>query len=108
WPQVAGGDGGGVRIDPVNPSLVYHTFAYTNNPSFFERSTDGGATWQAASTGINTTDPAATFVPFVIDPGNHNRLLLGTNKVYVSLDNAGTWAQLGTTTFTAPVTAPGI
>jgi hypothetical protein len=81
WKMVVGGDGGFVRIDGGHPNTVYHTFPFGQN--FLERSDDGGTTWTAKVSGIDTMKDFANFYPpYVIDPAASNRLLLGTNKLY--------------------------
>src|SRR5262249_19560146 len=107
WALVQFGDGGFVRVDPTNTQIVYHTFFFTSN--FIERSNDGGTTWTDIAGGINTSDPANFYVPYVIDPTNHNRLLLGTDQLYVTTDGGGNaggdWTLLGSA---LPSTASGI
>src|SRR5262249_51173029 len=53
WTLLRGGDGGFVRVDPSNPSTVYHTYNDDGQADFLERSDDGGSTWVAKTTGIN-------------------------------------------------------
>jgi photosystem II stability/assembly factor-like uncharacterized protein len=96
WSQVRGGDGGFIRVDYNNPMTVYHTFYYSG-PGFIERSDDGGSTWTDISGGINTADPAEFYPPYVMDPTNSSRLLLGTNNVYETTDKGATWKQIATT-----------
>ncbi|MGH7176159.1 MAG: choice-of-anchor Q domain-containing protein [Tepidisphaeraceae bacterium] len=96
WPVVRGGDGGYVRVDPVTPSTVYHTFFYSG-AGFLERSDNSGASWSGKTSGISTaTDPAAFYPPYVMDPSNASRLLLGTNRVYQTLNRADSWAPIST------------
>jgi hypothetical protein len=104
WQLVRGGDGGFVRVDPAHPNTVYHTFYYS--PGFFERSDDGGLTWNGAGNGINDADPAlpdeedpaAFYPPYVVDTVNTSRLVLGTNRVYETVDKGNTWT---------PISSPG-
>lgn len=102
WQLSQSGDGGFVRIDPSNGNTVYHTFFYGGD-GFLERSDDGGATWNGKTNGIITTDPslpdpesdpARFYPPYIIDPANTSRLLLGTNRVYESTDKANNWAPI--------------
>jgi hypothetical protein len=92
WIAVRGGDGGFVQIDSSNPNTLYHTFSYGGG--FLERSTDGGATWSNATKGINTSDPADFYVPYVMDPSNSSRLILGTNRVYETTNRASNWSPI--------------
>jgi hypothetical protein len=95
WPVIRGGDGGITRVDPANSSTVYHTFYYSG-PGFLERSDNNGVNWTGATSGINTTDPANFYPPYVIDPTNTARLLLGTNRVYQTLNRGTSWSPIST------------
>jgi photosystem II stability/assembly factor-like uncharacterized protein len=86
-----GGDGGFVRIDFSNPNTVYVTNQYTDGPIFLDRADDGGRNFQAVTNGINTNDPGNFQVPYVLDPSNSNRLLLGTNRVYETTNRGDLW-----------------
>jgi hypothetical protein len=110
WTELQGGDGGEVRVDPVNPNTVYHTYCYdANTPStqagFFVRSDNNGVTWSVKETGLNLSQPGNFFVPFVIDPAHSNRLLLGTSQVYESNNRGDNWAPLGTFVFPSIIDA---
>jgi hypothetical protein len=83
WTQIDGGDGGYVRVDGGHPNTVYHTFPF--GQGFFQRSDDGGQTWKVETTGISFLDASNFYPPYVIDPAESNRLLLGTDKVYESV-----------------------
>ena len=99
WSQVRGGDGGFVRVDQTNPQTVYHEYYGIS----LERSDDGGANWNGATTGINPSDPApdgsdpaAFYVPFKLDPANQSRVIYGTNHVYESTDKGDNFTAIGT------------
>lgn len=96
WNLIQFGDGGFVRLDHSNPNTVYHTFfrQVGSGPFFFERSDDAGANWLTKGTGIATGDSSLFYVPYIIDPSNQSRLLLGTDHVYVSTDRADNWAAI--------------
>lgn len=94
WTQIRGGDGGFVRIDPTNPLTVYHTFGYGSG--FLERSDDGGVTWVVKTTGINAADPGNYDIPYLIDPANASRLILGTNRVYETTNRGDLWVAIST------------
>jgi autotransporter-associated beta strand protein len=96
-----GGDGGTTAVDPDNPSVVYATFPYPlGSASFFQRSNDAGKTFQVKTKGIGTTDNASFYVPFVVDPSSPaagatlHRLVLGTDRVYESLNGGDSWTAL--------------
>jgi hypothetical protein len=96
WNAVDFAGRGKVLIDPTNSQLQYHLFAGAS-PA---RSKDGGLTFTNISGGINQNDPADDIAPFVMDPNNPQRLLVGTNRLYVTTDGGGSgggdWTALGT------------
>jgi titin len=92
WTQIRGGDGGFVRVDFSHPTTVYHTYTYVS----VERSDDGGVTWAAKTTGISLGDPTDFYTPYVMDPANSSRLLLGTNRVYETTNRGDLWAPIST------------
>lgn len=94
WTEVAYGDGGFARVDRNNPSTVYQTYNF--GPTFFQRSDDGGASFSTKVTGINTSDQANFIVPYVLDPSNPQRLVLGTDHVYESTNRADNWSVIAT------------
>jgi CSLREA domain-containing protein len=97
WTVREGGDGGLVKIDQQNSSIVYHQSPQgsfgTNN--FFRKSTDGGVTWSAAISGINSADPQNFYSPFFVDPTNGSHLFFGTNHLYESTTAAASWTAIG-------------
>jgi hypothetical protein len=96
WNHVAAGDGGFVRIDPSNPNTVYHTFFYNKGQTnFFKRSDDGGATWTTKTTGINTSTGNGVFYPpYILDPTNPSRVLIGLDELYESTNKADSWTAI--------------
>ena len=101
WTQVRGGDGGFTRVDQSNPNTVYHEYYGIS----LERSDDAGLHWTniAGTTGINPNDPviddgddpAAFYVPYILDPANQSRLLYGTNHLYESVDKGAHFNIIG-------------
>jgi len=90
WLLLRGGDGGFVRVDPAHPATVYHTFTNIS----LERSDDNGSTWVQKTNGINPGDPSDTFLPYVLDPANSQRLVLGTNRVYETTNWGDLWRPI--------------
>jgi hypothetical protein len=91
------GDGGEVRVDFTNPSTVYGSGQYQagRDPSFFARSDDGGSTWNTKTTGINTNENGNFYPPFVMDPSNSSRLVLGLSNIYETTNKGDSWTALG-------------
>src|SRR5262249_24255081 len=49
---------------------------------------------QSRTNGINTSDPAKFYQPYLIDPSNPSRLLLGTNRVYETTSRGNQWQAI--------------
>lgn len=94
WNYLRGGDGGFTRVDFANPKTVYMTYQYPQGQGFLARSDNGGDHPLPKTNGINTSDPGNFYAPYVMDPANSNRLLLGTNRVYETINRADRWAPI--------------
>jgi photosystem II stability/assembly factor-like uncharacterized protein len=88
WTQVRPNDGGYIRVDPAHPNTVY----YENFGISLQRSDDGGLTWADKITGISGS--SNFYVPYVLDPSQPTRLVLGTNSVFETTDRGDDWVQL--------------
>lgn len=95
WTQEIGGDGTLTANDPSNPNIAYQEYPGLG----VNKTTDGGATWFPATTGINPnhTDFAEWVAPMVMDPTNPNRLLAGTNYLYETTNGAASWTRISST-----------
>jgi len=73
-----GGDGGFCGLDPADPNIMYGEYIYAQ----VFRTMDGGnnANWifDGSSLGANF------IAPFILDPNNANRMLIGTRSLHVS------------------------
>jgi photosystem II stability/assembly factor-like uncharacterized protein len=86
WFDVASGDGGQVLVDPTDANYVYGTY-FGISPY---RYTDGGLFFfsnQFIRTGIDLTDRAEFYVPWVMNQREPRQLFLGTYRLYRT-DNA--------------------
>ncbi len=92
WTQALPHDGGYVRVAPVNPNVVYD-YRYASG-AVFERSDDGGQTWTPKRTGLVLN--GNFFPPFVLDPSNPSRLVLGAISVYETTDQGEHWVAIST------------
>lgn len=104
-----GGETGKVLVDPGNSKRLY-----ISNPldvtRFVIRSVDGGQTWTTiltnnAFSSQNYSLAYATQKAFVMDPGNPQRLLLGTNQVFETTNataNNPTWVAISNVLSSAP------
>jgi hypothetical protein len=97
WRSVIGGDGGYVAINPSNPQVVYGEFQWAS----LNKSSDGGRTFAAATTGLDPIrsslydgDGNYLFVaPLVMDPANVNRLWVGGEFLYRTVNAAAQWVK---------------
>jgi photosystem II stability/assembly factor-like uncharacterized protein len=92
WRHILGGDGGYVAVDFQNPNIVYAEYQNLS----LRKSLDGGHTFASATRGISEPGGGTLFiVPFVMDPGNSNRLWLGGRSIWRTSDGASSWVQAG-------------
>jgi hypothetical protein len=78
-------------IDPQNPSTVYAA-NFDSGAGVF-KSTDGGASWNAANSGL----PAFQYSPvaLAIDPQNPSTLYAGTlSGIFRSADGGANWSAV--------------
>jgi photosystem II stability/assembly factor-like uncharacterized protein len=96
WIETDGGDGGMAQFSPTNGSRVYHQIPFGSfGPNFFRRSDDGGLTWVTKTSGIVVDQNVQNFyAPFAVDPGNGNRVLYGTNRVWETTTAGDSWTPI--------------
>jgi photosystem II stability/assembly factor-like uncharacterized protein len=98
-----------VAFDPVDPSIVYATYATFGGGAHVWKSTDGGATWAAldgTGTGVLPDIPVNSIA---IDPANTSHLYIGTDAgVFSSIDGGQTWMVENTGFANAPAWALAI
>jgi hypothetical protein len=81
WPEVFGGDGGDVAVEPANPDNTYEEYVYLN----MYKSDDGGATWTNIDTPDSNDSGTARFIaPFDLDPTNVDHLVAVGQHVWES------------------------
>lgn len=89
WRPVWTNDGGWFVIDFTDPRTMY---AEGQN-AYVAKSTDGGATWTAVTTGITGTTNWEGIL--TMDPNDHLRLYYGTDRVLRTLDGCATaWTSV--------------
>lgn len=98
WYDTFGGDGGYSVADPTDSNYLYGEYVYLR----IHRSTNGGLAWPEPGYSNYIYDPAmeegALFIaPFILDQNNPNRMLAGSNKLWVSdnvKDEVPNWTVL--------------
>ena len=96
WTETDGGDGGFAKFSQTNGSRAYHQGPYDSfGTDFFRRSDDGGNTWYTYTSGISAdADQQNFYAPFVVDPGNGDHVLYGTNRVWETTNGGTTWTNI--------------
>jgi hypothetical protein len=88
WRELLGGDGGYVAVDPNNPNVLYAE----NTGLSIAKSVNGGGAWRRMVLGI--IDPDSLFIaPFVMDPGNSQRLWTGGTFLWRTDNGAERWTK---------------
>jgi hypothetical protein len=93
WTTIYGGDGFYVAVDPVNPSVIFAEYQNGSSGSGPQRSTNNGVSFSAPS-GISGSNRFNWMTPFVMNPKNHNLLLVGSQKVYRSTNNGQNYTAI--------------
>ena len=88
WTRLDGYGGGPVVIDPNNTLNLYAVSHLTGTNAVLRKSVDGGINW------TTTLDIGAPNAPFVLDPVNPSRLLVGGAILRESLNQGATWTNL--------------
>ena len=88
WNEIWPGDGGYTAIDPTNTNILFTA----NTDISVQKSTDGGATFFPAVSGIS--DSGLFITPYVMDPSDPQRLFLGGNLfIWRTKNGAASWQQ---------------
>ena len=93
WWNATTGDGGYAAIDYTNSSYIY---AESQNFGF-DRSTDGGRTYEQARNGLADAGDGARalfIAPFVMDPNNPTVLVAGGTNIWRTTDRAENWDSI--------------
>ena len=106
WSQKRTTNEGSVLVDFTTPTNIYHETNFGS--SFIQLSTDSGTTWTTKTSGISTSDSANFYPPIAMDPTTSTRLIVGTNRVYLTTNSGTSWSPISTTntagwTSTAPI-----
>jgi photosystem II stability/assembly factor-like uncharacterized protein len=86
WYPILGGDGFQCVVDPVGPDTLFAEYQFGSYGSGVLRSTDGGANF-SVPTGFSTSDRYNWNTPVVMHPRDHHILLVGSQRVYKSVNN---------------------
>lgn len=93
WTETDGGDAGFAKFSQTNGNRAYHQIPVASyGTNFFRRSDDGGNTWTTKTSSISADVNNQNFTaPFVVDPGNGDRVLYGTNRIWETTNGGDSW-----------------
>ncbi|MEQ9400570.1 MAG: hypothetical protein RJQ04_15515 [Longimicrobiales bacterium] len=94
WNEIACGDGGFGAWDPSDANVLYTECQWDPDGGGPQRSTDGGATFEYVTNGIDTNDNAEFIPPLVMDPSTPSTLYFGTDKLYRTTNRGDSWTAL--------------
>src|SRR5262249_13359947 len=92
WTRLLGGDGGAVAVDPLDNNVLYGEYYYLS----IQKSTDGGATFNYAISGISATG-FQFITPFVMEPNDSKVLWTGGKPMWRTKNSAGNWTRASST-----------
>jgi photosystem II stability/assembly factor-like uncharacterized protein len=87
WTAAFGGDGGEVCFYPFSPNII---LGETQNGGI-RRTTNGGASWVSATSGISTNENVAWIAPIVNDPSALNTFYTARQRVYKTTTSGSSW-----------------
>ena len=90
WNIINGGDGFQPLVDATNTNVIYALSQRGN----FVKSTNDGASFSGATSGIAAGDRKNWDTPTTFDPANSQTLYYGANRLYKSTDAAASWTAI--------------
>ena len=90
WAAAYGGDGGEVCFNPFNSNFI---IGETQVGGLF-RTTNGGSSWNQATSGISTGENAAWVAPIIAHPTVDGTFYVARQRVYRSTNNGGAWTAI--------------
>jgi photosystem II stability/assembly factor-like uncharacterized protein len=90
WAAAYGGDGGEVCFNPFNSNFI---LGETQNGGIF-RTTNGGTSWNSATSGISTSENVAWVAPIISHPTTDGTFYVARQRVYLSTNNGGAWTAI--------------
>nr|MCU0331898.1 hypothetical protein [Ignavibacteriaceae bacterium] len=90
WAAAYGGDGGEVSFNPFNANFI---LGETQNGGLF-RTTNGGTSWNSATSGISTSENVSWVAPIIAHPTTDGTFYTARQRVYRSTNNGGAWTAI--------------
>lgn len=90
WSAAYGGDGGEVCFNPFDQNFI---LGETQNGGIF-RTTNGGASWNQAQSGLNVSESVAWVAPIIAHPTVSGTFFTARTSVYKTTNNGGSWTAI--------------
>jgi len=90
WENIYGGDGFYCLVHPGSSSRIWAEYQYGG----LSLSTDGGSSWNGATSGINGGDRRNWSTPVVMDPSDPETMYYGTYRLYRSQNGSASWSAI--------------
>lgn len=90
WQIIYGGDGFQPLVDPTNTNTIFALYQRGN----LGKSTNNGASFFPATSGISGSDRKNWDTPVVMDPADPQVMYYGANRLYKSTNQAGSWTAI--------------
>jgi len=90
WEEIYGGDGLRIVIDPQNNNYIYAESQRGN----LGRSSDGGESFESATSGISYNSRFNWNAPIALDPQNPKTVYFGAQYLYKSTNHADYWTSI--------------
>ena len=87
------GDGFYCAVDPTNPAVLFAEWQNCCGGGGPRRSVNSGGSW-TGPTGFSPSDRYNWSTPLVMNPLNHNVILVGSHRVYRSTNNGVSYATI--------------
>ncbi|KAA3625167.1 MAG: T9SS C-terminal target domain-containing protein [Flavobacterium sp.] len=100
WDIINGGDGFQPLVDPTNTNVIYALSQRGN----LVKSTNNGASFFGAMSGISTADRKNWDTPITFDPADSQTLYYGANRLYRTTNAAANWTALSPDLSNGPYT----
>ncbi|MEM1042181.1 MAG: T9SS type A sorting domain-containing protein [Bacteroidota bacterium] len=90
WDVIYFGDGFYTIVDPTDADVIYAESQFGG----LGKSTDGGFSFNDATSGIDFNEPRNWSTPVIMDPNDNLTLYYGTNYVYRTVNGADSWTKI--------------
>jgi hypothetical protein len=101
WAPILGGDGFQCLVDPTNPNIIFAEWQNCCGNTGLRRSTNGGGSF-GVPIGFAGGDRYNWNTPIAMDPSNHDVLLVGSQRVYKSVNNGVNYTAVSADLTTNP------